>query len=279
MRRDRSDGSSIGAAAVHLFLVLYSLLTLVPFAWAILTSLKTTREIADSDRLLPVALDLGAYRLIFQSDFKLWFFNSMLVALSITVIGVIGNTMAGYALARLKFRGRESVFQALMLLVMVPAQVTMIPAYLIVARLGLADTHLGIVLTSVVNIASIFMMRQFFIDFPREIEEAALLDGCTPVTIFLRIVVPMAAPALATQAIFVFMGAWNEFMKPLLYISSPDNYLLTQGLNAASKQYEKSAAWNITMAGSVITILPILGLYVWLNKYFLKLNDAASGSK
>ena len=127
--------------------------------------------------------------------------------------------------------------------------------------------------------ASIFMMRQFFISFPTEIEEAAKLDGCGTLQTFWRIVLPMAAPALATQAIFVFMGVWNEFMKPLLYIASLDNYMLTQGLNAAAKQYEKSAAWNITMAGSIISVLPILLLYIVLNKYFIRLNDRAEGSK
>jgi multiple sugar transport system permease protein len=272
-------GIGPGSFALHAFLVGYSVLTLVPFLWAFLTSLKTTREVSDAAQLLPVALNLDAYRTILASDFKTWFFNSMFVALAVTVLGVTSNSLAGYALARLRFRGRALVFRLLLLLVMVPAQVTMIPAFLVVANLGLADTHGGLILTSIVSIASIFMMRQFFISFPTEIEEAAKLDGCGTLQTFWRIVLPMAAPALATQAIFVFMSVWNEFMKPLLYIASLDNYMLTQGLNAAAKQYEKSAAWNITMAGSIISVLPILGLYIVLNKYFIRLNDRAGGSK
>jgi multiple sugar transport system permease protein len=270
---------SPGSFALHAFLVGYSVLTLVPFLWAFLTSLKTTREVSDAAQLLPVAFNLDAYRTILASDFKTWFFNSMFVALVVTVLGVTSNSLAGYALARLRFRGRAPVFRLLLLLVMVPAQVTMIPAFLVVANLGLADTHGGLILTSIVSIASIFMMRQFFISFPTEIEEAAKLDGCGTLQTFWRIVLPMAAPALATQAIFVFMGVWNEFMKPLLYIATLDNYMLTQGLNAAAKQYEKSAAWNITMAGSIISVLPILGLYIVLNKHFIRLNDRAEGSK
>ncbi len=268
-----------GNVALHVFLIGYSVLTLVPFLWAFLTSLKTTREVSDALQMLPVAFNLDAYRTILASDFKTWFFNSMFVALVVTVLGVASNSLAGYALARLQFRGRNLVFKVLLLLVMVPAQVTMIPAFLVVANLGLADSHSGLILTSIVSIASIFMMRQFFISFPTEIEEAARLDGCGALETFWRIVLPMAAPALATQAIFVFMGVWNEFMKPLLYIASLDNYMLTQGLNAAAKQYEKSAAWNITMAGSIISVLPILGLYIVLNKYFIRLNDRAGGSK
>jgi multiple sugar transport system permease protein len=267
------------AIALHGFLIVYSLLTLTPFVWAFITSLKTTRELAEATQLLPVAFNLDAYRTILASDFKTWFFNSMFVALVVTFLGVLSNSLAGYALARLRFKGRNLVFRLLLLMVMVPAQVTMIPAFLIVANLGLADTHSGLILTSIVSISSIFMMRQFFVSFPAELEEAARLDGCSAFETFRRIVLPMAAPALATQAIFVFMGVWNEFMKPLLYIASLDNYMLTQGLNAAAKQYEKSAAWNITMAGSIISVLPILGLYIVLNKYFIRLNDRAGGSK
>ena len=229
--------------------------------------------------MLPTALNLDAYRQILGSDFRLWFFNSLTVGLLVTVASLLSNTLAGYALARLNFRGRQWTFQSLLFVIMIPAQVTMIPAYLVVARLGLADTHTALVLTSVVNIASIFMMRQFFIGFPREIEEAAKMDGCSPLASFCFVVVPMAVPAMATQAIFVFMGVWNEFMKPLLYISSPENFMLTQGLNAAAKQYEKTAAWHIIMAGSVLSIVPILLLYIGLNKYFITLNDPAAGGK
>lgn len=275
----RRLGDRAGSLGLHGFLVFYALLTLTPFVWAVLTSFKSVREIALAESILPVALNLNAYRQILGSEFSTWFYNSMSVAIIVTIASVTANTLAGYALARFRFVGRKSIFQALLLIIMVPAQVTMIPAFLIVARMGLADTHTALVLTSVVNIGSIFMMRQFFINFPTDIEEAAKLDGCSPIATFVCIVLPMAAPALATQAIFIFMGVWNEFMKPLLYISSVDNYMLTQGLNAAAKQYEKSAAWNIIMAGSIVSIVPILLIYIGLNKYFLTLNDQTAGSK
>ena len=278
-KRQKRFGEHAASFGLHGFLVFYGVLTLIPFVWAVLTSLKSLNEIATSDAILPVALNLGAYKQILQSQFSTWFFNSMKVALIVTVTSVFANTLAGYALARLRFVGRGGVFQALLLIIMVPSQVTMIPAYLVVARLGLADTHTALVLTSVVSIASIFMMRQFFIHFPSDVEEAAKLDGCSPIETFVRIVLPMALPALATQAIFIFMGVWNEFMKPLLYISSVDNYMLTQGLNAAAKQYEKSAAWNVIMAGSIVSIVPILLIYIGLNKYFVNVNDQTAGSK
>jgi multiple sugar transport system permease protein len=273
------NGRRALSVLLHGFLIGYSILTLAPFVWAMLTSFKSLREITLAEQLLPVALNVDAYKVILGSDFRVWFLNSLSVAMIVSVASLLTNTLAGYALARMEFRGRQWTFQSLLFVIMIPAQVTMIPAYLVVARLGLADTHLALVLTSVVNISSIFMMRQFFINFPREIEEAARMDGCSPLVSFWFVVVPMALPALATQAIFVFMGVWNEFMKPLLYISSPENFMLTQGLNAAAKQYEKTAAWNIIMAGSVISILPILLLYIGLNKYFITANDQSAGSK
>lgn len=279
MNRPSSHGARLRLGALYAVLAGYSLLTLAPFAWAILTSLKTTREIAGGDGVWPEAPTLAAYEVILHGPLYQWLWNSFTVALSVTVLNVMFNTMAGYALARFRFRGRGLVFQTLMLLVMVPSQVTMIPAYMIVARMGLVDTHLSVILTSAVSIAYIFMMRQFFINFPVEIEEAATLDGSGPFHRFFRIVLPMAKPALATQAIFVFMGIWNEFMKPLLFISSVDQYLLTQGLNAVAKQYAKSSSWNLIMAGSVISILPILIMYIGLNRHFLSINDQSSGTK
>lgn len=266
-------------AALYGLLSAYSLLTLAPFVWAILTSLKTTRAIADPASIWPAAPTTAAYELILQGPFAGWLLNSLSVALAVTLLNVCFNTMAGYALARLRFRGRSLIFRAMLLLVMVPSQVTLIPAYMIVAHMGLVDTHLSVILTSAVSIAYIFMMRQFFVNFPAEIEEAAMLDGYGPFARFFRVVLPMARPALATQGIFVFMGIWNEFMKPLLFISSVDQYLLPQGLNAIAKQYAKASSWNLIMAGSIISVVPILLMYIVLNKYFITLNDQTSGSK
>ena len=123
------------------------------------------------------------------------------------------------------------------------------------------------------------MMRQFFVNFPKELEEAASIDGLTKIGTFFRIVLPTALPAIATQAIFIFMGVWNEFMKPLLYISSPDKYLLTQGLNALAKQFKNSTSWNIVMAGSILSIIPIMLIYIFLNRYFTTSNDKTAGIK
>jgi ABC-type sugar transport system, permease component len=270
---------AISKTIVYIILILYSIVTFIPFIWAILTSLKPMAEIVASDTFFPKTLTFDAYGKVFSSGFIQALTNSLAVSGIITFINLLVNTATGYALARLKFMGKNIIFQLLLLLIMVPAQVTMIPAYIIVSRLGLVNTHFSLILTGAVSISYIFLMRQFFVDFPKDVEEAAELDGMNKFQFFIKIVLPMARPALATQGIFTFMGVWNEFMKPLLYLQTPEKYMLTQYLNAAAKQYAKSSAWNITMAGSIISIVPILLIYIFLNKYFVTLNDQGSGSK
>ncbi|WP_423188441.1 carbohydrate ABC transporter permease [Alkalibacterium sp. f15] len=264
---------------VYTILILYSLLTLFPFAWSILTSFKSTAEIASGGTFFPESWSLSGWTTLFESQYTTWVRNSLVVALITTVLNVMFNTMAGYAFARIDFFGRKFLFSLMLLLIMIPGQVTMIPLYIVVSNLGLINTHSSIVLTSMINIAYIFMMRQFFINFPREVEEAASMDGLSTLGIFFKIVLPNAKPAIATQAIFIFMGVWNEFMRPLLFLSSPDKYLLTQGLNALSNQYRNITAWDIIMAGAIFSVIPIFILFIFLNKYFISTNDRSVGSK
>lgn len=264
---------------VYTLLIAYSLLTLAPFVWSILTSFKTTAEIAGGDTFLPKEWSFDGYKTIFESQFPQWIRNSLIVALLTTLFNIFFNTMAGYALARIDFKGRQLLFSLLLVLIMVPSQVTMIPLYIVISNLGLVDSQWSIIFTTMINIGYIFMMRQFFINFPRDVEEAAAMDGLTPFGTFIRIVLPNAKAAVATQGVFVFMGVWNEFMKPLLFISSPDKYMLTQGLNALSKTFRNSTQWDVIMAGSIISIIPIFIIYIILNKYFITENDQSAGVK
>ncbi|MFC4025245.1 carbohydrate ABC transporter permease [Oceanobacillus longus] len=264
---------------VYTLLIAYSLLTLLPFFWSILTSFKTTAEIAGGETIFPEIWSLSGYQTILESQYTRWVFNSIFVSLIVTVLNLIFNTMAGYAFARIQFRGRNMLFSLMLLLIMVPSQVTMIPLYIVISDLGLINTHMSLIFTTMINIAYIFMMRQFFINFPKDVEEAAAMDGLSKIGTFFRIVIPNARPALATQGIFVFMAIWNEFMKPLLFISSPDKYMLTQGLNALSKQFMNATAWDVIMAGALLSIIPIFILYIFLNKYFIQSNDQTTGVK
>ncbi|OJF94563.1 carbohydrate ABC transporter permease [Alkalibacterium sp. 20] len=264
---------------VYTILILYSLLTLFPFGWSILTSFKSTAEIASGGTFFPESWSISGWTTLFESQYTTWVRNSLVVALITTVLNVMFNTMAGYAFARIDFFGRKFLFSLMLLLIMIPGQVTMIPLYIVVSNLGLINTHSSIVLTSMINIAYIFMMRQFFINFPREVEEAASMDGLSTLGIFFKIVLPNAKPAIATQAIFIFMGVWNEFMRPLLFLTSPDKYMLTQGLNALSNQYRNITAWDIIMAGAIFSVIPIFIMFIFLNKYFISTNDRSVGSK
>lgn len=264
---------------IYIFLIFYCCLTLFPFVFSIFTSLKTPLEI-DQGTFFPKQITFEAYEMIlFKSSYPRWVFNSILVALAVTAINLIINTMTGYALARIPFKGRNIFYRLLLLLIMIPAQVTIIPAYIIVSQLQLINTPFSIIFTSAVNIAYIFMMRQFFVNFPKELEESAHMDGLNRFGIFWRIVLPTAMPALATQTIFVFMGVWNEFLKPLLYITNPDQYLLTQGLNQLQKTGIKDVNYAINMAGAVLSVIPILLIYIFLNRYFINTNDQTSGVK
>lgn len=264
---------------VYTLLIIYSIFTLAPFLWSILTSFKTTAEIAAGGTILPENWSLKGYETVLASQLPTWVVNSLLVALLTTGINLIFNTMAGYALARIDFKGRHVLFSMLLALIMIPSQVTMIPLYIVVSKLGLVDTHWSIILTTMINIGYIFMMRQFFVNFPRDVEEAATMDGLSKIGTFFRIVLPNAKAAVATQAVFVFMGVWNEFMKPLLFISSPDKYMLTQGLNSLAKAYKTATQWDVIMAGALISIIPIFIIYIVLNKYFITSNDQTAGVK
>lgn len=264
---------------IYIFLTAYSLMTLFPFLWSLMTSFKTTREITSTMTFFPQEWSFGGYKIIFDSQFPIWVKNSLVIAMIVTFLNLLFNTLAGYALARIPFKGRNFLFNALLILIMIPSQVTMIPLYIVIARMGLVNTHMALIVTSMINITYIFMMRQFFMHFPREVEEAAAIDGLSRFGTFFRIVLPNMKASIATQCVFVFMAVWNEFMRPLLFISSTEKYMLTQGLNFLSKQYMNATKWDVIMAGAILSIIPILLLYIFLNKYFIRSSDQQAGIK
>ncbi|MFD1899424.1 carbohydrate ABC transporter permease [Enterococcus termitis] len=253
-------------------LIIYALATFYPFIWAIAASFKPLKEIVSGDlSLIPQNFTLGNYQYVLgrSSLFTRWFINSVIISVIGTAINILLNTMAGYALARLNFPGRQRVYYGFLALMMVPAQVLLIPNYLILMNLGMLDSFSALILPAAINIGNIFMMRQFFLSFPKDVEEAAAIDGLGRFQTFFRIVMPLAKPSIATQAVFIFMGFWNEFMKPMLYLTTPSKYTLTLGLQTFQSQ-NGGVRWDQTMAASVITIIPIIILYLVFNKYFLQ---------
>ncbi|MGX7148418.1 carbohydrate ABC transporter permease [Enterococcus ureasiticus] len=257
---------------LYALLIIYAVGTFYPFIWAIAASFKPLKEIVSGDlSLIPQRFTLGNYQYVLgrSSLFTRWFINSVIISVIGTAINILLNTMAGYALARLNFPGRQRIYYGFLALMMVPAQVLLIPNYLILMNLGLLDSFSALILPAAINIGNIFMMRQFFLSFPKDVEEAASIDGLGRFQTFFRIVMPLAKPSIATQAVFIFMGFWNEFMKPMLYLSTPSKYTLTLGLQTFQSQ-NGGVRWDQTMAASVITIIPIIILYLVFNQYFLQ---------
>lgn len=260
-----------GRKALYVILVVYAIITIIPFLWALSSSFKTLGEIVSgSINFIPKDFTLDNYKQIFTREplFGRWLFNSLFIATVGTLLNLLFNSMAGYALARLSFPGKKSIFLMILAVLMIPFQVTLIPNFLILKEFGWLNSYQGMIIPGAVNATFIFMMRQFFINFPKEVEEAAAIDGLGRFGTFFRIVLPLAKPALAAQTIFVFMAFWNDFMRPLIILSDQDMFTLPLGLNSFKGQF--ISFWNYIMAASMVFTLPIIVLYAFFNRYFVK---------
>ncbi|MBD2678413.1 carbohydrate ABC transporter permease [Nostoc paludosum FACHB-159] len=256
---------------LYILLTLYALITLIPFLWALSASFKPLPEIVSGEpNFFPKNFTLDNYRQIFLQEplFWRWLFNSVVIAVSVTVLNLLLNSMAGYALARLRFAGKRFWFLLILTVLAVPAQITLIPTFLILKAIGWLNSYQGMIVPSMVNATFIFMMRQFFVNFPKELEEAGQLDGLNTFGIFRHIVLPLAKPALAAQAVFVFMASWNNFLLPIVILFDPEMFTLPLGLNTFKGQY--ISYWNYIMAASMVFTLPALSIYAFFNRYFIQ---------
>ena len=256
---------------LYTILIVYAIITFLPFAWALSASFKPLSEIiAGGNNFIPQKFTLENYQQIFSQEplFGRWVFNSIFVAICVTGFNLLFNSMAGYALARIQFPGNQLWFFIILAVLMVPGQVTLIPTFLILKTLGWLNSYQGLIVPNVVNATFIFMMRQFFISFPKDLEEAAALDGLSYLETFFQIVLPLAKPALAAQAIFIFMGTWNNFLTPLIVLSDSEMFTLPLGLNTFKGQY--ISYWNYIMAASMMFTLPALAIYAFFNRYFIQ---------
>lgn len=260
-----------GKICLYAILIACACATIYPFVWMISASFKPLKEIVGGSlTLFSENMSFDNYKYIFgrSSLFPRWFLNSLIIATIGTIVNVFINSMAGYSLARLSFPGRDKIYFLLLSLMMVPGQVLLIPNYLIMQKFGMLDSFSALILPAAANIGNIFMMRQFFVNFPGDVEEAASIDGLGRYSRFFRICMPLARPTIATQAIFVFMGFWNEFTKPMLYIKTASKYTLTLGLQTFQSQ-NAGTMWHQVMAAACISVFPIVIIYLIFNKYFL----------
>jgi len=252
-------------------LILYAIITLTPFLWALSASFKPLTEIVAGEvNFIPNNFTLDNYKQIFIEEplFLRWFFNSVIIAIAVTIFNLLFNSIAGYALARLRFSGRQFWFFLILTVLAVPIQVTLIPTFLILKTFGWLNSYQGMIIPNMVNATFIFMMRQFFVNFPKELEEAAALDGLNTFEIFRYIVLPLAKPALAAQAVFIFMSSWNNFLLPVVILFDPEMFTLPLGLNSFKGQY--ISYWNYIMAASMVFTLPALAIYAFFNRYFIE---------
>ncbi len=253
---------------IYSVLITYAIITIFPFLWALLASFHSRADIATGNILFS-PYTFSNYVKVITDDplFVRWIINTLLIALVGTTLNVLFNTMAGYAISRIRFKYNSLFLSIVLIVLVIPGQVLMIPNYLLINKFGLLNTYASLIIPSLVSATYIFMMSQFFISFPTEVEEAAYIDGLNRVQIFFKIAMPLAKPAIATQALFIFISFWNSFQSALLYIQTPEKYTLQLGLQ--SFQSANDSQWNLIMAGAMISVIPIIIMYLLLNKYFM----------
>lgn len=267
--RDIGD-SRLHAALVNGALVVLAVLSLAPLAWMVSVSFMPAGQAnAFPPPLLPSEPTLQAYHALFaRMGMGRYFLNSLLVSLSITALSLLVNAMAGYAFAKLRFHGRDRLFQVLLAALVVPAQVAMLPLFLMMKQLELVNSYAGVVVPALATVFGIFLVRQYARGIPDELLEAARIDGAGEGRIFFRIVLPLLKPVLVTLAIFTFMAAWNDFMWPLIVLTDQSHYTLPVALAALSREYYMET--EMMMAGAVLTVLPVLLLFLLLQRYYIQ---------
>jgi len=202
------------------------------------------------------------------ATFVRWLLNTAILALGTAIFQAIFCSMAAYAFARLRFPGRDAIFSFMLASMMIPGAVTLVPSYVLMAKIKLVNTPWALVLPGIVGAFGIFMLTQFFKSIPVELEEAALIDGASRFQIYYQVVLPLARPALLTLFILQFQGMWNAFLGPLLYLNTPDMYSLNIALMMFQQQYRY--AWNVTLVGAMINAAPILVLFFIFSKYYIE---------
>ena len=262
---------------LNVVIVIGALVMFFPFLWTVITSITPGATLTNAPALIPKDPSLGAYaRLFAERPFAQVILNSLVLAVITTAVQLVTSSTAGYAFSRLPFRGQNVVFGIYLATMMIPLQVLIVPLFVELKTFSLLDTYLGALLPTFASAFGIFLLRQAINQVPRELDEAATLDGAGHFRIFSRIIIPNIRPALATLVIFSFMSSWNSFLWPLVVLRKPELQTLPVALAGLQGQY--TTEWDIVMAGSVISVLPILAIYLFAQKYVIQ-GVASSGLK
>jgi len=273
----------LSKSIIHTVLIITSLLSIFPFIWLTSTSLKGINEdiFAYPPTIIPQDFTWANYVDVWHRvNFMGYFWNSMIVAGLTVLLNLILSSLAAYPLARMQFKGKKFTFFAILATIMIPFQAIMLPVYLITLKLHLIDSvnnvmgYIGLVMPFAVSAFGIFLMRQAFLKVPKEVEEAAIVDGCNVFQMFVKVVIPMVKPTLAVLAVFTFIGSWGEFLWPSIMLTKDSMYTLPVGINNLQGMF--SSNWRFIAAGSIIATIPIIIFFLAMQRYFISgENDGA----
>jgi putative chitobiose transport system permease protein len=264
---------------LYLLLSAIALGMLFPLLWLFSTSLKSASEDIFSfpPQILPKIPTLENFVQVWQNyPFGRYLLNSTIIALLTVSINLLFCSLAAYPLARLDFRGKDVLFASVVSTIMIPFQIVMIPLYILTVQLGLKNSYLGVIFPSLASAFGIFLLRQAFQGVPKELEEAARIDGCSELGIWWHVMVPAVRPALVTLAIFVFIGSWSDFLWPLIVLENQESYTLPLGVANLSSSLDLN--WRLIAAGSIISIAPVMLLFLFVQRYIIP-TEAGSGVK
>lgn len=255
---------------LHLILILIGVITIIPFVWMLSASFMYDGHASVfPPRFIPDEFTFVQYERLFERmSIARNFINSLVLSILVTLISLTLNSMAGFAFAKYRFRGKDKLFNLLLSSMIIPAQVTMLPLFLMLKWMGFINTYMAIIIPGLANIFGIFLIRQYCISIPDSIIEAARIDGANDFLIYRKIILPLLTPVLATLAIFTFLGTWNDFLWPLIVMTDDTMYTLPVALANLMLEHTKNP--ELMMAGSVITILPVIIIFLALQKYYMK---------
>ncbi|KOP66419.1 sugar ABC transporter permease [Bacillus sp. FJAT-18019] len=267
----KSKSKVIMLIVASVILIVWSVLTIIPMYWMLIGSVQDTKSAASFiPKMIPDVLSVAPYERFFgKTNVMRWLFNSLLVSSILTVTNVFLASLAGYAFAKLKFPGNKAVFWILLSTMMIPAQVTLIPLYILMIDVfDLGNTYTAILLPGIVSVGNIFLMKQYMSSLPTSLIHAARIDACGEFGIFWKVILPMAKPGLAVLAIFTFVASWNDFFWPFLVTNSTEMRTIQVGL--ASFVYADTTDFGALMAGATVAALPMMILFFSLQRYFLQ---------
>lgn len=258
---------------IYFYLLIIASITVSPFILMVCVAMfggsKWGWAPSFPPRIIPNPITFQHFRYVWTTyKFSRFFLNSAIVATGITLCNLFLDSLAGYAFAKLRFPGRDLIFAFLLATMMIPGETLIVPLYFIVLKLGWANTYWGLIVPGATGVFGIFLMRQFIMTLPSSLEDAAIIDGCSRLGVYWKIILPLMKPALATLAIITFIGAWNSFFWPLVVANHEEMFTLQVGLAAFREQRE--AEWSALMAGSVIAMLPTIILFFSLQRYYVK---------